>query len=326
MKLITATSIAMALLCGVAVAQDEVDPKYPMYLPAPGVSGHIKVVGSDTMNNLMTLWAEGFRDYYPAVLIEIEGKGSSTAPPALIEGTATFGPMSRAMKPDEINSFQQKFGFKPTPMRTAVDMLAVYVHRNNPIAERGLTLDEVDGIFSQTRKSGHKEVNTWGDLGLGGQWADKPLRMYGRNEASGTYGYFKEHALLDGDFRNAVASLGGSSAVIQAVAKDEAGIGYSGIGYKSADVKVVPLKDRGGDKFVPASPATLEDYPLARFLYVYVNHRPNSQLDPIRAAFLKFVFSEEGQGVVMQDGYIPVSFKIAQKDMEQVNLELTPEP
>jgi len=317
-----ATLVLAAVMSFTTAHAQEVDPNYPTYVPTPGVSGNIKAVGSDTMNNLMTLWAEGFRQYYPAVLIEIEGKGSSTAPPALIQGQSSFGPMSREMKAREVNDFQQKYGYKPTKLRTAVDMLAVYVHRNNPIAKKGLTMEELDGIFSQTRKTGHENVETWGDLGLGGEWKNKPINIYGRNEASGTYGYFKENVLKEGDYKDTVASLGGSSAVIQAVGKDDAGIGYSGMGYKSANVKIVPLAPRGSDHYIPAEPDRLDKYPLARFLYLYVNHRPNSQLDPLRAEFIKYIFSEDGQATVIQDGYIPVGFRLATNDMAQVNLKL----
>jgi phosphate transport system substrate-binding protein len=318
----TTLVLAAVMMSVTAARAQEVDPDYPMYVPSPGVSGNIKSVGSDTMNNLMTLWAEGFRQFYPAVLIEIEGKGSSTAPPALIQGQSSFGPMSREMKAREVNDFQRKYGYKPTKLRTAVDMLAVYVHRNNPIAKKGLTMEELDGIFSQTRKTGHANVKTWGELGLGGEWKNKPINTYGRNEASGTYGYFKENVLREGDYKDTVASLGGSSAVIQAVGKDEAGIGYSGMGYKSANVKIVPLAPRGSKQYIPAKPSKLDKYPLARFLYLYVNHRPNSRLEPLRAEFLKYIFSEEGQATVIQDGYIPVGFELAQNDMAQVDLKL----
>src|SRR5262245_24410302 len=212
------------------------------YTPgAAGVSGNVKSIGSDTMNNLMTLWAEDFRKQYPNVQVEIEGKGSSTAPPALIAGTATFGPMSREMKAQEIDEFEAKYGYKPTSLRTSIDMLAVYVNKDNPI--ESLTLQQIDAIFSKTRKGGETaDITTWGQLGLTGEWANKPISLYGRNSASGTYGYFKEHALFKGDYKDSVKEQPGSSSVVQGVASDRYGIGYSGIGYKTADVKAVPLK------------------------------------------------------------------------------------
>jgi phosphate transport system substrate-binding protein len=298
----------------------QLDPKLPDYAPAPGVTGSIKSVGSDTMNNLMTLWGEGFRAFYPSVLIEIEGKGSTTAPPALIAGTSNFGPMSREMKSKEIDDFQKQFGYKPVGLPAAIDMLAVYVHKDNPI--QGLTIAQVDAVFSKTRKAGHpKDVRTWGDLGLKGDWADRPISIYGRNSASGTYGYFKEHVLQNGDFKDTVKEQPGSSSVVQGVASDRFAIGYSGIGYMTADVRAVSLGKVEG-KYVPATPenAYSGEYPLSRFLWVYVNYKPGSQLDPLRREFIRYIFSKQGQGDVVKDGYYPVTAAIAEEAFKSVGL------
>jgi phosphate transport system substrate-binding protein len=318
-----ALGVAFGLTAGAgAVAQDavKVDSRIPEYQQTEGVSGTIKSVGSDTMNNLMALWAEGFRKMYPNVQAEIEGKGSSTAPPALIKGTSTFGPMSRLMKAAEVDQFEERFGYKPTPLRTSIDMLAVFVHKDNPIVEQGLSLEQLDGIFSQTYKSGHSNVTTWGDLGLRGEWANKPISIYGRNSASGTYGYFKKHALFGGDYKDTVKEQPGSSAVVQGVASDKFAIGYSGIGYKTADVAVVPIAEDSNSKPVPATADTVADYPLARFLYMYVNYKPGSRLDPLRGEFIKYVFSQEGQEAVLKDGYLPVNGRIAMEELQKVNL------
>jgi len=302
-------------------AQLKVDELLPTYAPAQGVAGAIKSVGSDTLNNLMTLWAEAFKRVYPNVEIEIEGKGSSTAPPALIAGSATFGPMSREMKQAEIDEFERKFGYKPTALPVAVDMLAVYVHRDNPIP--GLSLAQVDAIFSKTRKRGSpSEIVNWGQLGLTGEWATLPISLYGRNAASGTYGYFKEHALAKGDFKDTVKEQPGSSAVVQGVATDRGGIGYSGIGYKTADVRAVPLAETDGGTMVPAEPdrAYTGEYPLSRMLYVYVNAKPGEALDPLRREFIRFVFSREGQQEVIKDGYFPVTAEIAREALKSVGI------
>ena len=313
----------LTLLAAPLAAQQAVDARLPPYTKTSGVTGAIKSVGSDTMNNLMTLWTEGFRAHYPNVQIAVEGKGSATAPPALIAGTASFGPMSRAMKDKEIDDFEKAFGYKPTVVRTGIDMLAVYVHRDNPIAQKGLTLQQVDAIFSKTRKGGFEhELRTWGDVGLTGEWADKPISLYGRNSASGTYGFFKEHALFKGDFKDSVKEQAGSSAVVQAVATDKFAVGYSGIGYKTADVVAVPLADEEGGAFHPAAEAALDDYPLTRFLYVYLNYKPGTAIDPLRGEFLKFVFSADGQRVVITDGYLPVSAEIARSELAQVGIAI----
>lgn len=299
----------------------KIDDAIPGYTPVSGVSGNIKSIGSDTMNNLMTLWAEGFRAQYPNVNVEVEGKGSATAPPALIAGTAQFGPMSREMKGAEVDEFEKKVGYKPTALPTSIDMLAVYVHKDNPIAS--LTLQQVDAIFSKTRKGGAaNDIRTWGELGLTGEWASKPISLYGRNSASGTYGYFKEHALFKGDFKDSVKEQPGSSSVVQGVASDLYGIGYSGIGYMTADVRAVPLAKDAKTAPVPASPehAYTGDYPMARFLLLYVNLKPGTQLDPLRREFVRYVFSKQGQEVVVKDGYFPVTADIARNALMSVGI------
>jgi len=304
----------------IASAMD-VDPALPSYQKISGVSGSLKSVGSDTLNNLMAYWAEGFRAAYPGVKISIEGKGSSTAPPALIEGASQFGPMSREMKSKEITDFEKKFGYKPSVVRVAVDSLAVFVNKDNPI--KCLTMQQLDGVFSKTHKSGGKDIKTWGDLGLTGEWSDKPISIYGRNSASGTYAYFKEIALFHGDYKDTVKEQPGSSAVVQGVANDKYAIGYSGVGYKTPDVRVVPLASKEGAKCYEANAENAYDgnYPLARFLYIYFNSKPNQSLNPLMAQFLKYVFSKEGQMIVIKDGFYPVSKALADEDLGKTGLK-----
>jgi phosphate transport system substrate-binding protein len=318
-------SALLAIVAGAALATAagavEIDPKLRDYQPVSGVSGSIKSIGSDTLNNLMTLWAEGYKARYPNVKIEIEGKGSSTAPPALIAGTAQFGPMSRPMKPSEADEFEKKFGYKPAPIAVAVDALAVFVSKDNPI--ECLTMQQVDAVFSKTRKGGlDQDIATWGELGLTGEWASRPISLYGRNSASGTYGYFKEEALFKGDFKDSVKEQPGSSAVVQGVATDKYAIGYSGIGYKTADVRAVPLGKKEGECVEATSEnAYAGKYPLARFLYVYTNKDPNQPLEPLRAEFVKYVLSKQGQQAVVKDGYFPITAAIAEKDAKTLGLE-----
>ena len=304
---VAAAVLVTAMAAPVGAEAVKVDAGIPAYTRAGGISGTLSSVGSDTLNNLMTLWAEDFRKLYPSVRIQIEGKGSSTAPPALISGTAQLGPMSRAMKATEVDEFEKKFGYKPTAIRVAVDALAVYVNKDNPL-ER-LTLPQVDAIFSKTRSAGlATDITTWSQLGLNSSWGPKPISLYGRNSASGTYGYFKEHALANGDYKDTVKEQPGSASVVQGVTEDRAGMGYSGIGYKTSGVKALALAPKDG---APFSPATAEavyagQYPLARFLYVYVNKAPNRALDPLVKQFLTFVLSREGQEIVVKDGYLPL--------------------
>jgi phosphate transport system substrate-binding protein len=296
-----------------------VDAGLPAYGTTSGVSGTLSAVGSDTLNNVMTLWSEGFRGHYPSVKTQIEGKGSSTAPPALIEGTAQIGPMSREMKPSEVDAFEQKFGYEPTRIRVAIDALAVYVHKDNPVAH--LTLPEVDAIFSKTRACGHSEdVTTWGGAGLEGEWATRPVSLYGRNSASGTYGYFKEVALCGGDYRDTVKEQPGSASVVNGVTGDLKGIGYSGIGYKTSGVKTVALAREAGGEYYGTDPETVlaGEYPLARYLFLYVNKAPNQPLDPLVREFVTFALSQEGQRTVVKDGYLPLSAEIAQEELARI--------
>jgi phosphate transport system substrate-binding protein len=300
-------------------AQVKVDAGLAAYKASPGVSGNISSIGSDTLNNLMTLWAETFGKFYPNAKIQIEGKGSTTAPPALISGTAQLGPMSRPMKGTEIDQFEKKYGYKPTSIRTSVDALAVFVNKDNPV--KCLTMSQVDAIFSKSRRSGYKEdIRTWGQLGLTGEWATRPLSLYGRNSASGTYGFFKEHTLRNGDYKDEVKEQPGSASVVQGVTVDRYAVGYSGIGYATAGVRAVPLAAKEGDKCYEAhaEEAYAGNYPLSRFLYVYVNKAPGKPLDPLTREFARLILSKEGQEVVVKDGYFPIPAAIAKEELNKI--------
>jgi phosphate transport system substrate-binding protein len=267
----------------------------------------------------MTLWTESFKRNYPSVNIQVQAAGSSTAPPALTEGTANFGPMSRAMKDKEIEAFESRFGYKPTAIRVAIDALAVYVHKDNPLS--ALDIADVDAAFSTTRRcGGDQSFDTWGDLGNTGSWETRPIQLYGRNSVSGTYGYFKKVGLCSGDFKNSVNEQPGSASVVQAVASSLNGIGYSGIGYITSGVKALAISSDGSDA-IEATPenALSGDYPLSRYLYVYVNKKPNEPLSPIEQEFLKLVLSKEGQEIVGKDGYIPVSAEVAARELSKIN-------
>jgi len=283
-----------------------VDEKLPVYAPVSGVSGNLNSIGSDTLNNLMTLWAEGFRAVYPNVNIQIEGKGSSTAPVALIEGTAQLGPMSREMKGSELDAFEKKYGYKPLEIKVAIDALAVYTHKDNPL--KSLNLQQVDAIFSSTYRLGGQPLANWGQIGMTGEWAGRSISLFGRNSASGTYGFYKDVALGGGDFKSAVKEQPGSSAVVQGVASDLFAMGYSGIGYRTSGVNTIALAARPGEKAYEPTPENClsGDYPLARFLLIYVNKDPKRPMDKLTAEFLRFVVSRQGQEVVVKDGYFPM--------------------
>ncbi|ATX67034.1 PstS family phosphate ABC transporter substrate-binding protein [Roseinatronobacter bogoriensis] len=307
-----------ALALTTAANAQNVDPNLPVYEAASGVSGNLTSIGSDTLNNLMTLWSEGFRSFYPNVAVQIQGAGSGTAPPALVEGTAQFGPMSRPMRGTEIEEFEARYGYEPLPMRGAIDAIGVFVHRDNPVT--CVSMQEIDAIFSSTRAGGaDAPITTWGELGATGEWADRSISTYGRNSASGTYGYFREVALFGGDYSPDVREQPGSSTVIQGVASDIGGIGYSGVGYGTADVRALEIRGEDGTCYTTED-APEGTYPIARFLYVYMNVDPNAELEPLRAEFVRYVYSQQGQQDVVRAGFFPVTARIADLDLEAFGL------
>ncbi|MEO1585367.1 MAG: phosphate ABC transporter substrate-binding protein [Planctomycetota bacterium] len=305
-----------AALPAAGQASSRIDEQLPAYEPAQGVAGSLKSVGSDTMNNLMTFWAESLQRYYPGVSVEVTGKGSSTAPPALTEGQASFGPMSRRMKAQELDAFEARWGYKPTVLRTGIDCLAVFVHKDCPLD--AVTLDQVRLIFSVDGSD-----LTWGDLGVEDPaYRFRQIVLYGRNSASGTYGYFKDQALGGSDFKPSVKEQPGSSSVVQAVGTDRYSMGYSGLGFSTQDVKALPVLDEYGDAIEPGAEAAFTgDYPYARFLYVYINKDPQRALDPLREEFIRLVFSREGQESVLKDGYFPITAAIARDQLESLGIE-----
>ena len=312
MKNITSALLATFLVTFSMTAQVKVDPKLPTYKKVDGVSGNLNSIGSDTLNNLMALWSESFSRIYPNVKVQIEGKGSSTAPPALIEGTSQLAPMSRQMKSKEVDKFEKEFGYKPTAIGTSIDALAVFTHKDSPV--KGLNLKQVDAIFSSTLKRGGQDISTWGKAGLDGAWKNRAISLYGRNSASGTYGFFKKVALKKGSYKTTVKEQPGSSAVVNSIANDITGVGYSGIGYKTSGVRALPLAKKGADYKEPTAANCVNgSYPLARVLFIYINKKPGQKLDKTTTEFLKFILSKEGQEIVVKDGYYPLPAAAAAK-------------
>lgn len=304
--------LAQRLSNGEAQTTESVETKtapvynVPSYTRTPGVAGKISSVGSDTLANLMTFWSQEFKTLYPQVGFQIQASGSSTAPPALIEGTATIGPMSRELKPSEIRDFTRVHGYPPTVLKVAMDAIAIFVDRRNPIS--GMTLQQVDAVFSQTQYCGSDtRIEQWSQLGVDEVGYRSPIRTYGRNSVSGTYGLFKIMALCDGDFKNTVNEQPGSASVVLSVASGTGAIGYAAYGYKTAGVRAVPLGETL-DSLIPLSIETVrnESYPFARFLYLVINKKPGEPLPTLEREFLRFILSKEGQAQVIRDGYFPI--------------------
>jgi phosphate transport system substrate-binding protein len=320
--LLLAAFVAVTIPLAAQMANAEgaaVDAKLPAYQAVTGVAGNIDSIGSDTLNNLMTFWSESFKKHYPNVKIQVEGKGSSTAPPALIAGTSTFGPMSRKMKSTEVDEFEKKYGFKPTEVGVALDSLAVFVNKDNPL--KSLSMPQVDAVFSKSRKGGYaNDITEWKALTPDSGLASLPISLYGRNSASGTYGYFKEHALYKGDYKDTVKEQPGSAAVVMGITEDKAGIGYSGIGYVTSGVKALALSQKEGEQAYDANMENVLSgkYPLSRMLYIYVIKDPNKPLPALQQEFLKFVLSKEGQEIVSKDGYLPLPAAMATKEQGKI--------
>ncbi|WJG11328.1 phosphate ABC transporter substrate-binding protein [Aliiglaciecola sp. LCG003] len=289
---------------------------FSRYQKQPGVAGSITSVGSDTLANLMTSWSVEFRRLYPQVKFQIQASGSSTAPPALTEGTANIGPMSREMKTSEISYFSRRHGYKPYAVKVGIDAIALFVDTNNPL--EGLTKVQVDSIFSATRFCGaSKHAHIWNDVGVSGSYGSKPIKIFGRNSVSGTYGLFKHIALCDGDFKATVNELPGSASVVQSVAFSNGAIGYAAYGHKTTAVKALAIADQTG-AFIPASSQTIAngDYPFTRFLYLVVNKHPTDPLPLLEQEFLRFVLSDKGQQIVQQEGYVGMPNETIQRQLK----------
>ncbi|ELV8625243.1 phosphate ABC transporter substrate-binding protein PstS family protein [Vibrio cidicii] len=290
------------------------------YHKVPGVSGNLLSVGSDTLAGMTTLWVEEFKSLYPNINAQVQASGSSTAPPALTEQTAQFGPMSRPMRLRELEAFERAHGYKPTALRVAIDAIGIFVHQDNPV--EGLNFPQLDAIFSATLRCGAKgfAVN-WTDLGIEAGWAKRNIQLFGRNSVSGTYGYFKKNALCGGDFKNRVNEQPGSASVVQSVASTISGIGYSGVGYRVAGVRLVPIAKEGTNYIQPTRKNIVTGvYPLSRYLYVYVNKHPSRPLSPIEAEFIRFIYSAQGQALVEKDGYVSITREFAQNELSKIGL------
>lgn len=305
---------------GISTSAQALDTPLQPYKKIPGVSGNLLSVGSDTLAGMTTLWVEDFKALYPNINAQVQASGSSTAPPALTEQTAQFGPMSRPMRLREVEAFERTHGYKPTALRVAIDAIGIFVHQDNPV--QGLNFPQLDAIFSATLRCGAEDfVSTWAQLGIDAEWAKRNFQLFGRNSVSGTYGYFKKHALCGGDFKSQVNEQPGSASVVQSVASTLSGIGYSGVGYRVAGVRLLPIAKQGNEFVYPSRENILTgDYPLSRYLYVYVNKHPSKALSPIEAEFIKFIYSAQGQALVEKDGYVSITEEFAKQELAKVGL------
>ncbi|MDD1795960.1 phosphate ABC transporter substrate-binding protein [Enterovibrio sp. ZSDZ42] len=307
--------IAFLSWCSTANADDHL----PVYHRADNISGNLSTVGSDTLANLVTQWGALFKKYYPSVNVQIQTSGSSTAVPALIEATAQFGTMSRQMRPREVALFERKYGYPPTAIKVAIDAMAIFVHQDNPLTTLDLT--QVDALFSETLRCGSTErFEKWGQLGLGGSWDKRNIQLFGRNSVSGTYGFFKDKALCDGDFRADVNEQPGSASVVQSVSTSLNAIGYAGVGYRTAGSKMLPLEVDGEQVFATVDNVTSGEYPLSRYLYVYVNKVPDKPLAPLESEFVELILSRQGQALAAGEGFVPLPASVIEEQRKVLGL------
>lgn len=299
-----------------------VDPNLAHYTPQSQVTGNFKIQGSETMYPLLTRLGLEFQRRQPKATFDIRGGGSTQAiakflePPlsktgkVVIFDERSFPPLvstSRELFDDELKEFTAQHGYEPLAVPVAVDAVALYVHKDNPL--EGVTLDQVDAMFSATRNRGHKTAITeWGQLGLTGGWEHATIELYGRDQKSGTRAFFQEHCLAGGEFVPGVHEQPGAASVILGLSRKQTGIGYSGFGLQSSNVRILPLAEAAGMPFVAPSVATIGDqtYPLRRVLYLYLDKNPKNPLPEVVKEFLAFIMSQEGQEAVIRAGFFPL--------------------
>jgi len=305
-----------------ATGSIEVDPALPTYEPDATLDLRLRSMGSDTMDRLIRLWGAGFKKHHPGLVCFHQGRGSGTAVPALTEGISHMGPMSRPMTEAESRRFQAEFGYPPTQLAVGLDALAVFVHPDNPIARTGMDLRELDAVLSASRVRGYpNDANVWGDLGLTGVYRSAPITVYGRNSASGTYGLFQKRVLLGGEFKPTNVELIGSAEVVEAVAADPFGIGYSSVGYARRDAATVPLaEDPGRTPVAPTAAGAEGGYPLARELSLVFAFDPSEPVPEAMREFLRFVYSADGQRLVAEAGFLPLTNERAEAELEKIGL------
>lgn len=291
----------------VAQLRPSIDPAIQPYAKAVGISGALTVAGSETMKGLSHRWESKLRELYPGMVIHIQGIGSETGPPALLDGKAQIVAMSRQMTRKEIEDFTKQYGYEPTEVPVAADALAVFVHRDNPLA--GMTLAELDATFCKEHRRGLNEDRiSWSSFGLSGEWSEAAITLLGRNKTSGTSTFFREQVCGNGDFKDKMKAEAGSASVVVGVKKDRYAIGFSGIGYRTSFVKPIPLAVAKDKPLIEPTFETVTDgsYPLRRYLYLYINKAPKAVMPTAVTEFVKFAVSQEGQHAVIEEGFFPL--------------------
>ena len=304
------------------VLQPVLDPSLPAFQPRKEkLTGSFHGAASDVMKVLVEKWVEKFRAYHPDVTFTIPPPyAGSLGAVELVKGDLDFVFVSRELKPDDVKGFKAKFGYDPLSVPVsggsyrhfgALDAIAFYVNKDNPIEK--ISFEQLDALYSSTHHRGGKPVTKWGDLGLTGDWADKPIKLYGIKPWNGFEEFVRQRVLSVGDkrgeWRDDIAFEKVVFPVAKKVSDDRYGIGYSGIAYIDAGVKVIPVVEKPGA--APQAPTyenvALATYPLSRLTFFNTNKAPGKPLNPALDEFLRFILSREGQQVVLdQASYIPL--------------------
>jgi len=301
---------ALGALMPTAWAQlkPELNAKVPAYAPLALADGTLDVSGSDSMKPLLQNWIGDLTRRHPGVKVTLRGDGSQTGLKALLEHQVEIAAMSRRMTATEIAEFVKEYGFEPAEVPVAIDALAVFVHKDNPVT--GLSLDELDAIFCRERRRGvDHSITTWGLVGPTDEWFEAPIRIYGRDGKSGTSYFFREEVCKGGTFHPQLVGSKGPASVIMDLVKDPLGIGFSAIGYQTSALKAVPIAAVKGGRYVEPNFETATDgsYPLRRHLYLYIAKPPKQAPSPLISELVRFALSAQGQQAALDHGYYPLA-------------------
>jgi phosphate transport system substrate-binding protein len=329
---------AMALKYAEVEHHLQVDPAIPSWKPGPVTSvpeEELSLVGADVMDEITLGWAKLYRKAYPRLSVTMEAKSSGSGAPGLISGRADLAPVGREMLPAEEQAFVAKFGYKPFAIKVATGSVGslgktatsiVLVDKDNPVP--GLTMAQLDAIYSTTRKRGHADISKWGDLGLTGAWKDRPIHLYGLKSPNGIEQFFKAQVMEGGDYKSNIEFVKGKgfthafTVAAEDMASHPGGLTYALLANVTPNVRVVPLAQNAGEPFLAPTLQNVyqHKYPLSRYVYIFVNRPPGKPLEPKVKEFLKLVLSREGQDVVAKEGvYIPLTPETVQEELKKLD-------
>ena len=308
---------ASTLLLGQGVVQHapKLDPGLPAYAPVVGVNTVIESVGADSLTDVMEEWKTGFKALQPQAQFRVVNGLSTTAVKALMEGTAPMIHMARELTLAEHQAFEKKFGYAPTKLVVCYDAFIVFVNAGNPIKDIGL--DQLDAAYSVSRKAGYRSdsaVDTWGDLGVRGDYTKRPIHPYMRAEGTASRSAINELVLLKGQYKATVRDQVDWPSIAEAVMTDANGLGIATLSNwlsRNKTLAVVPLQAK--EAVAPTQENVVSGkYPLSRTYYFYVNRAPGKPLAPAISEFLNYVLSRQGQTAVTQASLYPLPAEIAQ--------------